>query len=209
MRELRSRQHGVVLSDGNDLSDLGRACDAALRVLATRGGGALSVRAIATEMDLTGPALTHRWDSRARLWQLLTSEIGDRWLREVGRAVRDRGPEGLLPLTTEEVEDARTWRAMADLGRSDSNLSGRVADNADRERGMLRFELESEVSARLPDPVVDALHAVAVGLRERLCSRDQPMTPARAVEAWRAALAALVPTSRSSPGRRARHAADA
>jgi AcrR family transcriptional regulator len=174
-------------------SDLDRACDAAVHLLGTRGAGALSVRAIAQEMNLTGPALTHRWDNKARLWSLLVSEIGDRWLRVVERTVREDGPVGLLPSTAEQVVAARVWLAAADLGRTDPDLSYRVADALAEERGLLRRAIESDVGRRLPDPVVDALHSTAVGLRERVCSVGQPWSAVEARTAWQRSVEALVP----------------
>lgn len=167
-----------------DASDLGLACDAAVRILATRGVGALSVRAIAAEMNLTGPALTHRWDNKARLWGLLITRIGERWLQALERAVSDRGPAGMMPSTPMEVEDAQVWLCLSDLGRSDPDLSLRVADVADQERGLLLTALEATHEARLPGPVVDAMHAVAVGLRQSVCSVGQPMATDRAARAW-------------------------
>ncbi|MFB9312359.1 TetR/AcrR family transcriptional regulator [Nocardioides plantarum] len=183
-----------------DMSDLGRACDAAVHLLATRGAGGLSVRAIAHELNVTGPALTHRWDNRARLWGLLVSEIGDRWLREVRRAVYDRGPAGLVPSTAEEVADACVWLTASDLGRTDPVLSFRVADVLEQERALLRRALEERAGRRLADAVVDALHATAVGLRDRVCSVGQPFPGDQALVAWHLAVEALVPTGASLGG---------
>lgn len=56
------------------LGDLDRACDAAVDILRTRGSAALSVRAIAHTMNLTGPALTHRWDNKAMLCGITHSD---------------------------------------------------------------------------------------------------------------------------------------
>ena len=176
--------------DGHDLE---RACDAAVHLLQTRGADGLSVRAIAHELNVTGPALTHRWDNRARLWRLLVSEIGDRWLREVRRSVREHGPGGLVPVTVDEVSDARVWLRAADLGRTDPDLSFRVADTVSQERALLRTAIESPVGHRVAAPLVDVLHAAAVGLRDRVCSVGQPFPGDQARTAWETAHDALVP----------------
>lgn len=192
-------------------SDLDRACDAAVDILLTRGPDALSVRAIAQELGVTGPALTHRWENKERLWRLLVSRVGERWLQAVAQAVRDEGVPGLVPSTEAQVADAWVWLAVADLGRHDQDLSFRVADTLSEERGILREELESTVGHRLPDPVVDALHATAVGFATACAPAGRRGRPSRRARPGgrRSRRSSSAVEARNRRWRRARRAADA
>jgi AcrR family transcriptional regulator len=161
---------------------------AANRILATRGLGGLSLRAIAAEVRISLGSLTSHYDNRTRLMHLLVQLASRAWLEDIRYRMRGEGILAFLPADEDGVEDTRVWLSWCELGRSDPAIRGTVYDIRLDERVLLDratrewFDEHDAKGAGLDDDGLDIAHAVVQGLRQAICSLGDPMPVERARE---------------------------
>lgn len=166
------------------------ATDAAVHIVRDGGIRALSVRAIATRMGVTAPALLQRYDNRARLFRLVVAHVGDRWLWWAGSQWQLDGIAGLLPQEAEAIAHAHVWLAFQDLARNDLELGPFIAKVRDGERSMVERTLRRDPGwlSASHEASTDLAVAAVEGLRVSMCSPTEPLPAVRA----RAALTHLL-----------------
>ena len=160
--------------------------DAAVHILAGHGVDRFSIRAIARWMRVT-PAYLLNDFSRARLLEIIVITFGDRWLGWCGAemAPGTLGPK--LPETPDERVGVRVRMALEQLAEAEALRDNpapffQVQFMVQRELEMLTTRLASLAPTccpPLPDEV-DGLHALVVGLRLGLASRERSMDVASA-----------------------------
>lgn len=166
------------------------------RLITRRGLVAPSLRAVAADTGISPAALIHQFGSRERLVQVAAQRVRLRWLADLRGEVRRRGLPGFLPDTEDALSQTRVWLAWVELGRSDDHVAGTIADGMAEERYLLNRALPDADQGSGVDRDMDGLEttgaaALLSGLRDRLCSRQACLTPARAPEIWTEHLAAL------------------
>jgi len=151
--------------------------EAVWRVLATRGFGGLTLRAVAAEMDATTGLLSHYFPTKRALVRY-AHDIADE--RAASRARRIPGSPGLaalraalldvLPLTDESVAMSRVWVSFWDAALGDPDLGASQTARYRRWRSALRVHVEAaQATGELepgadPDDLVAAVASFAHGL---------------------------------------------
>ncbi|MFA1543259.1 TetR/AcrR family transcriptional regulator [Actinomadura monticuli] len=151
--------------------------EAVWRVLAARGFGGLTLRAVATEMDASTGLLTHYFPSKKALIAHAL-DLADE--RTATRPLRDAPAPGLpalraalldvLPLTPDAAAMNRVWVGSWDVALADPDLAARQRDRYGSWRGRLRPHVAAAVArGELPassdvDDVVASAAAFAHGL---------------------------------------------
>ena len=129
-----------------------RVSEAVWRVLAARGFGGLTLRAVAAELGSSTGLLTHYFPSkRALVWHAL--DVAEERTRAYLRRVPDgEGRDGLraalldvLPLTPELVEMSRVWVSSWDAGIGDDELGRLHGARYVRWRGRLTGHIATAV----------------------------------------------------------------
>lgn len=108
-------------------------------------------------------------------------------------AVRSEGIAGFVPSDDEQVTDARAWAAFAGLGSGDETLAAAVARVRSEERSELGWALEDAQGVPVSEDLIDLRHATLLGLRTKMCSLVEPMTPVAARAVWASLDAASAP----------------
>jgi AcrR family transcriptional regulator len=126
--------------------------EAVWRVLATRGFGGLTLRAVAAELGSSTGLLTHYFPSkRALVWHALdvAEERFQAYPRRVpageGRDALRAALLDVLPLTPELVEMSRVWVSSWDAGIGDDELGALHGARYVRWRGRLAGHLATAV----------------------------------------------------------------
>ena len=120
------------------------------RVLAARGFGGLTLRAVAAEMDATTGLLTHYFPNKQTLVRHALkvaeehSETRARWAaEEPGLAALRAALLDVLPLTPEAVAMSRVWVSFWDAALGDTDLGASQTGRYERWRGRLRGHVEA------------------------------------------------------------------
>lgn len=136
--------------------------DAALEIIARDGYGKISIDAIAREADVTRPVVYRVFDDLpALLFALLDRQEG-RALGQLAAAVTpDADPLDSLASLIEAVRnDAVTWRPIL---LASHNTPPPVRERIDRDRELVRLQLEAFIARRSRDAGIDpgiASHAL-------------------------------------------------
>ncbi|HEX4226140.1 MAG TPA: TetR family transcriptional regulator C-terminal domain-containing protein [Pseudonocardiaceae bacterium] len=150
--------------------------EAVWRVLAARGFGGLTLRAVAAELDSSTGLLTHYFpDKRALVRYALDlaeerSRAHPRWAAESeGHAALRAALLDVLPLNPEKVEMSRVWVSSWDAGIGDPELGALHGARYVRWRERLRPHIETAIrlgqfAVADPDRVAVRCAAFAHGL---------------------------------------------
>ncbi|TXS44282.1 TetR/AcrR family transcriptional regulator [Streptomyces sp. t39] len=145
--------------------------EAVWRVLAAKGFGGLTLRAVAAEMGVSTGMLTHYFPSKRAL---VTHALGLLEQDTAGRPRRRPPADGLpavramlldiLPLTPADTARNRVWVSSWDLSLADETLAAQQGDRYTRLRDSFRPHLESarDLGQIPPQADVGQLAAAAV-----------------------------------------------
>ncbi|MBX6358414.1 MAG: TetR/AcrR family transcriptional regulator [Micromonosporaceae bacterium] len=165
------------------------------RVLAARGFGGLTLRAVAAEMGASTGLLMHYFPSKQALVRHALEVAEERSATRARRIPADQGLTALraalldvLPLTEETIAMNRVWVSFWDAALGDPELGTRQAARYVRWRGMLRPHVEAaQRRGELPstvdtDDLVATAAAFAHGLVVQALFDPDRFPPARQVE---------------------------
>ncbi|GIG56606.1 TetR family transcriptional regulator [Longispora fulva] len=175
------------------------------RVLAARGFGGLTLRAVATEMGATTGLLTHYFPNKQDLLAHALTLLDER------RATRPRrvaapAAEGLaalraalldiLPLTPEAAADNRIWVSSWDAALADPDLAAGHADRYGRSRERIRRHVAAaqglgELPSGDPDDLAAAIQSFVLGLIVQALLGAEAFPPERQIRLLDRYLAAL------------------
>lgn len=137
-------------------------------ILASKGFGGLTMRAVATQMGASTGLVTHYFPSKQALIRHaleLAHSFGDSRSRLVAPGP---GLEGLraalldvMPMTPEMVTMSRVWVGFWDAALTDPHLSAAEAWRYERWRGMLRPHVEAAIRLGEMPPDINVDDAVA------------------------------------------------
>jgi AcrR family transcriptional regulator len=178
------------------------------RVLAAKGFGGLTLRAVAAEMNASTGLLTHYFPSKHELikhaLEVAMEHTQNRSRRAAGREGSLEGIDGLraalldvLPLTPESAAMNRVWVSFWDPALGDEELTAFEVWRYERWRGMLRPHVEAAVRVgELPstvdvDDIVITAAAFTHGLVVQALFDPARMPPARQESLLDAFLAGL------------------
>jgi AcrR family transcriptional regulator len=123
--------------------------EAVWRVLAARGFGGLTLRAVAAEMNASTGLLTHYFPSKKALVAYALDVAHERTESRARSAAPAEGLPALrtalkdvLPLTPEAAAMNRVWVSSWDGSLGDSDLSARETDRYERWRSRLREHVQ-------------------------------------------------------------------
>jgi AcrR family transcriptional regulator len=151
--------------------------EAVWRVLAARGFGGLTLRAIAAEMGASTGLLTHYFPSKQALVRHALHVAEERTEARTRRIPADQGLAALraalldvLPLSEESTAMSRVWVSFWDAALGDQELGAKQAARYVRWRGMLRPHVEAaQRGGELPSTVdTDDLVATAAAFAHGL-----------------------------------------
>ncbi len=154
------------------------------KILLERGLGGLTLRALASEARISLGSLTSHYENRPRLLHLLAQWSGDIWVSSISERVWTDGVLAFLPLDDDSpghsfeatIDGTRVWLSWCELARSNPDLRGTVRDV----RGEERHVLDRATDRRLDTDALEVTLAIMHGLREAVCSGDEPMQLDRA-----------------------------
>jgi AcrR family transcriptional regulator len=143
--------------------------EAVWRVLADRGFGQLTLRAVAAEMGVSTGLLTHYFPTKRALVQYAHGVAEERTSTRVLRAAPEQGLPALrsalldvLALTPEAVAMNRVWVSFWDAAIGDPELAATETARYERWRGKLRPHVETAVRlGHVTGPVDDVVVTVA------------------------------------------------
>jgi AcrR family transcriptional regulator len=143
--------------------------EAVWRVLADRGFGQLTLRAVAAEMGVSTGLLTHYFPTKRALVQYAHGVAEERTSTRVRRVVPEQGLPALrsalldvLALTPEAVAMNRVWVSFWDAAIGDPELAATETARYERWRGKLRPHVETAVRlGHIAGPVDDVVVTVA------------------------------------------------
>jgi AcrR family transcriptional regulator len=143
--------------------------EAVWRVLADRGFGQLTLRAVAAEMGVSTGLLTHYFPTKRALVQYAHGVAEERTSTRVLRAAPGEGLPALraalldvLALTPEAVAMSRVWVSFWDAAIGDPELAATETARYERWRGKLRPHVEAAVNlGQIAGPVDDVVVTVA------------------------------------------------
>jgi len=122
------------------------------RVLAAKGFGGLTLRAVAAEMGASTGLLTHYFPSKHELIKHALEVAQEHTQNRARRGAQGEGLEGLraavldvLPLTPESAAMTRVWVSFWDPALGDEELTAFEVARYERWRGMLRPHVEAAV----------------------------------------------------------------
>jgi AcrR family transcriptional regulator len=146
--------------------------NATIHLINTDGIESFTIRRLAAVARVSTSAITSHLDSKWRMTDLFTKRIADRLHREIRTNARLSGVRAFVP-DDELLPLVRTWLAMCELARADDGLSEGVAYVQQDFLNLLHL------ACRLgPDDevVLDAVHALVVGIWTARCARSNPMS---------------------------------
>lgn len=146
------------------------------QVIARGGLRALSVRAVAKEMDLSPSSLLHQFTDQARLFRVAAARIGSARMDHVSYRSTDEGVLAFVPRSEHELEQARVWVAFQELARTDADIGSVVAHLRGKQREVLA-RIGRDV---LDESGVDALAALVEGVVAAMLLTEDPLTAERA-----------------------------
>ncbi|KAB2351707.1 TetR/AcrR family transcriptional regulator [Actinomadura rudentiformis] len=124
--------------------------EAVWRVLADRGFGGLTLRAVAAEMNASTGLLTHYFPSKKALIAYALDVADERTANRPRQTTPEPGLEGLrtalldvLPLTPEAAAMNRVWVSSWDGSLADPELGAREKDRYEAWRSRLRPHVEA------------------------------------------------------------------
>lgn len=149
--------------------------DAAVHVLAEKGGTGLTMRAIGEWLRVTPPRVS-QMVTRNDLDLVVTARFAQRWAEWIEYRRWMEGPLALLPLEPEEIAGVRVWLALREIARSRPELAEILHGARRRERAVVT----GLHGVDLCPAELDLLEATVEGLRTRLCD---PVDPLALIEA--------------------------
>ena len=172
----------------NDPSLRAMLGDAAVHLLADRGVGDLSSRAIAGYLGTTPSALTQRAHREQQL-QLMVVALGQRWLDWSG-CRPETGLPARLPGSADEVHGLRVWAALTELARGEAAAGNPeparlIAGYRAEERAMIDWSLMRILDRRPGPEELAVTAAIVAGLREELVAPSPALTADAASAALR------------------------
>ena len=161
--------------------------NATIHLINTEGIESFTIRRLAAVARLNPSTITSHLDNKWRMTDLFTKRVAERLHRAIGSNVRLAGVLAFVP-DDELLPLVRTWLAMCELARADDGHSSGVASKqrefADLLHWACRFGPDDEI-------VLDAMHALVVGIWTARCARIEPMTSERATAVLRHACTGL------------------
>lgn len=157
------------------------------RIALAEGLSGLSLRAIATQVGIAPSTLVAQFTHRKRLLTWFSAVTGKDRLRQWDRELDRHRLEALLPRDVEALEREAVWSLVAELGRTDEDVSDVVQGQVEGERAAIGYALrllaaEREGGGVTPQPVPAAdpdeillVAAVLAGLRAAMVRTLEPM----------------------------------
>ena len=174
--------------------------EAALRMIARDGPGAVSIRALAKELGGSTSMVTYYYPTREAVLRDLGHRLCRRWIDDLDRQL-DGLPNGrqrleavlhwLLPLEDEDRETESARFALL-AARSDPELRAILLDFDGEMRGVLRRHLDGIVDDQRAAVVADALRALTNGIVVDAVLAPAAWPPERQLEVLNVAVAPLV-----------------
>lgn len=136
--------------------------DTALRIIARDGYGAVSIEAIARELDVTRPVIYNQFADLDALLRTLLDRQEQRALAQLASALDAPAPDEALPAYLERTvrafaamvaADPPTWRLIF---LSFAGTPAAVRERVDRDREVVRVQIREFVRASLPSSAIDA-----------------------------------------------------
>jgi AcrR family transcriptional regulator len=204
-------RRGMPRSRGDHEARRRDVSEAVWRVLAARGFGGLSLRAVAAELDATTGLLTHYFPTKRDLVEHALDLLEQ---RSAARTRRTAGPGlpavraallDILPLTAEAVDGNRIWVSSWDAALADPELSGDHARRYGRGRDRLRDLVAAaqrlgELPAGDPARVAAGAQSFVLGLVVQALFDPRAFPPQYQVELLDDYLAALARTPPAGGG---------
>jgi len=161
-----------------DTADRADAVAAAVaRIIAGRGVAALTVRAIGAEAGISPASLLQHLGSKQHVLQI----SGHLWVRAWAQQRASRswveGTAAFLPPTEDDLNEARVWCGLHEIGRTHPGVGLALCRDAEVERALLD-RVTGEVHT---GDGLDALLALVHGLRLAVCALEEPMALSHAV----------------------------
>lgn len=155
-----------------DYADRGDMIMDAVRRVVLRGGlPALTVRAVAAEVEMSPSSILHQFDDKSRLLRVAAVSAGRTRLRAIEGGARRSGLGALLPSDREQLDRDRVWLAFVELARSEPDVAQVVGHHRAEERRIL-----GRIADLGPDdPAVLALAAVIEGLVSAMVTSASPL----------------------------------
>ncbi|GAB2721820.1 TetR/AcrR family transcriptional regulator [Kitasatospora kifunensis] len=185
------------------------------RVLATRGFGALTLRAVAAEMNASTGLLTHYFPNKQALLRTALEVLDQRNQERPRRATPTEGLAALravlldvLPLTAEGADANRIWVSSWDVALADPELATEHAERYRRSRTKLTRHVEAaQARGELPTatPAADlaaAAQSFTLGLVVQALFAPTEFPPERQIKLlddWLAAAGAAAGTGTEAP----------
>ncbi|MGW7432284.1 TetR/AcrR family transcriptional regulator [Streptomyces sp. NPDC054861] len=168
--------------------------EAVWRVLADRGFGGLTLRAVAGEMGATTGLLTHYFPSKRALLRTALEVLAERSERRPRRTASSQGLAALraalldiLPLTPEAAAANRIWVASWDIALADPELADEHAERYRRSRTRLTEHVtDAQRLGELPagssaEDLAAAAQSFALGLVVQALFAPAELPPERQV----------------------------
>lgn len=167
--------------------------EAVWRVMATRGFGGLTLRAVAAELDATTGLLTHYFPAKRDLVRYALDLLAER----TAARPRPTGADGLsavraallgiLPLTAEAAASNRIWVSSWDTALADPALSDDYAGKYAQSRAKLRDLVATaqrlgELPAGDPERIAAGAQSFALGLVVQSLFAPETFTPQHQAE---------------------------
>lgn len=161
-------------------------------VLADGGPKALTLRAIARQVNLSPASILHHYGSLDRLLTVAAAQSAHDHLEAIRFRTGGEGVAAFLPYTAEDLVFMRAWLGWLELWRSATNVEGAITAARRQELALLAQAVEHTLAR----DELDLLMACIDGLRISVCAPDRPLAVPTARDLVRAAAARLTPPPR-------------
>jgi len=140
-------------------------------VIADGGPQALTLRAVAREVNLSPATILHHYESLDRLIGIAAYQSADEHVAAIRFRILGEGVAAFLPYTSEDLVLMRAWLAWLELWRSAANVESAITDARRQELALL-----AEVTSyTLAGDDLHLLMACIDGLRVAVCAPDRPL----------------------------------
>lgn len=146
--------------------------DALCQLLLRGGVPALSLRAVAAEIEMSASSILHQFGDRARLLHVATVRTGSKRLHDIEWFAVRSGPGAFLPATQAELDRDRVWLALGELARTHQGLGEVIAHLREEQGRILALATGLEVGA----PELVALSALIDGLVAAMVTGVPPLS---------------------------------
>lgn len=160
--------------------------DLAIPLIAAGGCRAVSAGVLARLSGVTPPAVAKWFGSTAQMWEALADVIGRRWISCLDSSSRldtaaARAPRWtdldvfqaaslFLPVNQDEIEWARVWLSMLELGRHHELVGRQMARCEGREREVLH-----RATGCRDAPTLSSTMVLVRGLRQMVAATHEPL----------------------------------